>query len=145
MKKGFVFVILLCLVLLLSFNIAYASYSNLLGLVTDLITTISSSSAKNFGGTITKDKVEKIKTWEEDGYTCTPSGKSITVKSKTGTIDYFIPSGTKNNNSISKNKQILGKYSGTKKIECTETCKEGDVEYKCTQSIKLNKVTYYGT
>ena len=121
MKKKTIYLVLLCLILLFSINIAYASYSNLGSLVMSLLL------EKNFGGTITDTKARDIKQREEENYSCKVEGSSIEIdpQKKSFPSSYYIPPDvtSKSKNQLMNKQTIIGKYNPTEEttITCTKT------------------------
>lgn len=137
MKKNFLYAVLLCLILLFSTSIVYASYSNFAGLITSLF-------AKDFGGKITdSQKASKIKELENSNYSCAVAGKSIEInpQKKTFPTSYYIPPSvtSKTKNQLMNNQQIIGKYSGKTTITCIF-----NGEPPTTQIVTLDTMKIYG-
>lgn len=80
MKKNF---IILFLFLFVSVQIVFAD---------------TNVSSKVFGGRITAIKATEIKTLEDDGYTCSVPGTSITISPVKGPKTYLIETGIKQKN-----------------------------------------------
>ena len=140
MKRSFILVSVLCLIMVLSASIVHASYSNMYSLVYTLL-------SKNFGGTITDTKAKDIRKAEDSGYTCNTSGSSIeiTPQKKSFPSSYYIPPSvtSKTKNKLMIKQKIIGKYSTLSPtiITCTKPCPPNE----CTTEVTLeNNITLYG-
>jgi hypothetical protein len=137
MKKNFVYSILLCLMLLVSFNFVYASTDDFISLILSLL-------SKNFGGTITDTKAKDIKNLEDQGYTCNVIGSTIEIKPQNEKMpsSYMIPATVKSStkNKTSTDQKIIGKYNGKTTITCEKECPPT----VCTSIVVLDKVKMYG-
>jgi hypothetical protein len=125
MKKGFIYIMLLYLILFVSFDITYAS------------------SGQVFGGRITKTTETQIESYQNSTYECDmQGGKAIEIKPIKGPTKYFIPSGTKSKTGTTptSGQLIIGKYSGKTTIQCNNTVEPWD-----TQTVSLDTITLFGT
>lgn len=124
MKKNFLRVLIVVVIIFASVEIVYAY------------------SGKVFGGKITNTKATEIEEKEGAGYQCDVDGTSITIKSIRGPETYIIPSNvsSKTRRKISNNKWITGKYSGTTTVTCKKQC--GETE--CTDTVDLNTISFFG-
>ncbi|MCX6753129.1 MAG: hypothetical protein NTW62_02180 [Candidatus Nomurabacteria bacterium] len=100
------------IVLIVSFEIAHAS------------------SGQFFAGRITQAPDQEVQSLADSDYTCEPENTTIDIQSFKGPTAYYIPQGTE---SKTKNQQkdgqlVIGRYSGTTTITCTEDTEPYDVQ-----------------
>jgi hypothetical protein len=128
MKKNFLRVLIVVVIIFASIEVAYA-YSTL---------------GQGFGGTIIKVKAFEVERLENASYRCAVAGKTIEVKPILSKYpkSYMIPATTpsKSESTPSTGQWILGTYTGKTTISCVKTIYPWD-----TQTVILDTIKLFGT